>query len=113
MNRAGEICTVTRIGRLWDAILVTNDGFGVLMCKKVCAAVTQIRLGEWVSAAGDTIGGGGGGVGVPRTGHVCIYIYIERERARERPLYIYIDRKKDRTDRQIDTDRQTDSEIDR
>ena len=101
MNRAGEICTVTRIGRLWDAILVTNDGFGVLMCKKVCAAVTQIRLGEWVSAAGDTIGGGGGGSVYPEP-VMCVYIYIERERERERDLYIYIYRQKERQNRSTD-----------
>ena len=70
MNRASKICTVTRIGRLWDAILVTEDGFGALMCKKVCA-VTQTRLGEGVGG-GDTIGGG---VGEPRTTTV-LYIYI-------------------------------------
>ena len=57
MNRASKICTVTRIGRLWDAILGTDDGFGALMCKK-CA---QSHRG-WVG--GDTIGG----VGEPRTG---------------------------------------------
>ena len=32
MNPAGKNCTVTRIGRLWDAILVTDDGFGALVC---------------------------------------------------------------------------------
>ena len=64
MNPAGKNCTVTRIGRLWDAILVTDDGFGALICQK---CESQIRLGEW---------GGGGGVGEPRTGIICIYIYI-------------------------------------
>ena len=61
-------CTVTRIGRLWDAILVTDDGFGALMCQK--CVQSQIRLGEWGGGGGgDTIGGGGGrGVGEPRTG---------------------------------------------
>ena len=52
MNPAAKNCTVTRIGRLWDAILVTDDGFGALMCQK--CVQSQIRLGEWA-------GGGGGG----------------------------------------------------
>ena len=57
MNPAGKNCTVTRIGRLWDAILVTDDGFGALMCQK--CAQSQIRLGEWAGGGGgDTIGGG-------------------------------------------------------
>ena len=60
MNRASNICTVTRIGRLWDAILVTDDGFGALMCKK-CAQPHRLGLrrgcggGGW---GGDTIEGG-------------------------------------------------------
>ena len=55
--------TVTRIGRLWDAILVTGNGFGALMCKQ-CAQSRGwggIPLGE--------------GVGEPRTG-IILYIYI-------------------------------------
>ena len=48
MNPAGKNCTVTRIGRLWDAILVTDDGFGALMCKK-CAQSHRLGLGRgWV-----------------------------------------------------------------
>ena len=61
MNPAGKNCTVTRIGRLWDAILVTDDGFGALMCQQ--CAQSQIRLGEWGGGGGDTIWGGGGGAG--------------------------------------------------
>ena len=57
MNRAGKNCTVTRIGRLWDAILVTDDGFGALMCQK--CAQSQIRLGEWAGGGGIPLGGGG------------------------------------------------------
>ena len=53
MNLAGKICTVTRIGRLWDAILVTDDGSGALMCKQFAQSH---RFGI------------GGGVGEPRTG---------------------------------------------
>ena len=67
MNPAGKKCTVTRIGRLWDAILVTDDGFGTLMCQK--CAQSQIRLGEW--AGGYHWGGD----------HIYIYIYI----------YIFVD----------------------
>ena len=72
MNRAGKISAVTRIGRLWDVILVTDDGFGARMCRGV-------------GGGGDTIGGGG--VGEPRTGiiyicmYVCLYVcslYIDR-----------------------------------
>ena len=61
MNRAGKISAVTRIGRLWDVILVADDGFGVRMRKKVCV-VTQIRLGAW--GGGGTIGGGGRRIGI-------------------------------------------------
>ena len=43
---------------------MTDDGFGALMCKKVCA-VTQTRLGEGV----------GGEVGEPRTG---IIVHLSR-----------------------------------
>ena len=50
MNPAAKNCTVTRIGRLWDAILVTDDGFGALMCQK--CVQSQIRLGEWGRGAG-------------------------------------------------------------
>ena len=54
VNRASKICTVTRVGRLfWDAILVTDDGFGALLCKK-CAQSHE--SGGW----GDTIGWRGG-----------------------------------------------------
>ena len=59
MNPAGKNCTVTRIGRLWDAILVTDDGFGAL---QKCAQ-SQIRLGEWGGWEGGGVGGGGGVVG--------------------------------------------------
>ena len=77
MNPAGKNCTVTRTGRLWDAILVTDDGFGALMCQK--RAQSQIRLGEW--GGGDTIGGGGG----RRTENFDhIYIYISLS------LYLFI-----------------------
>ena len=74
MNRASKICTVTRIGRLWDAILVTDDGFGALMCKKVCA-VTQTRLGEGVGGGGIPLGGGSANR-EPRPYYIYIYIYI-------------------------------------
>ena len=50
MNPAAKNCTVTRIGRLWDAILVTDDGFGALMCQK--CVQSQIRLGEWAGGGG-------------------------------------------------------------
>ena len=64
MNRASKICTVTRIGRLCDAILVTDDGFG-----PSCVKVTQNRLGEgWV--------GRGGGRRTENQDHVQKYIYI-------------------------------------
>ena len=52
MNRAAKISAVTQIGRLWDAILVTDDGFGALMCKK-CAQSHRFGLGSG-------LGGGGG-----------------------------------------------------
>ena len=75
MNRAAKTSAVTQIGRVWDAILVTDDGFGARMCKK-CAQSHRFGLGSgW--------GGvplGGGGVGEPRTGIIYIYMYI----------YIYI-----------------------
>ena len=57
MNRAGKISAVTRIGRLWDAILVTDDGFGARMCKK-CAQSHRFGLGRGWVGGGDTIGGG-------------------------------------------------------
>ena len=57
-------CTVTRIGRLWDAILVTDDGFGALMCQK--CVQSQIRLGEW-GGGGGGYHWGGGGAGCRRT----------------------------------------------
>ena len=63
MNPAAKNCTVTRIGRLWDAILVTDDGFGALMCQK--CVQSQIRLGEW----------GGGGGSANREPGSYIYIY--------------------------------------
>ena len=72
MNPAGKNCTVTRIGRLWDAILVTDDGFGALMCQK--CAQSQIRLGEW--GGGDTIGGGGGGRRTENFDHIYLSIYL-------------------------------------
>ena len=54
MNRAAKISAVTRIGCLWDATLVTDDGFGARMCKK-CVQSHRFGLGsEW---------GGGGGRG--------------------------------------------------
>ena len=54
MNRAAKISAVTRIGCLWDATLVTDDGFGARMCKK-CVQSHRFGLGsEW---------GGGGGSG--------------------------------------------------
>ena len=69
-------CTVTRIGRLCDAILVTDDGFGALMCQK-CA---QSQAG----GGGDTIGGGGGSANREPGSflHVCIYTHIL--------VYVYI-----------------------
>ena len=70
MNPAGKNCTVTRIGRLWDAILVTDDGFGALMCQK--CVQSQIRLGEWGKGEGDTIGGGSAN----REPGSYIYMYI-------------------------------------
>ena len=72
MNPAAKICTVTRIGRLWDAILVTDDGFGALMCQK--CVQSQIRLGEWGKGEGDTIGGGGRRT--ENRDHIYIYMYI-------------------------------------
>ena len=60
MNRAAKISAVTQIGRLWDAILVTDDGFGARMCKK-CAQSHRFGLGSG-------LGGGGVAVGEPRTG---------------------------------------------
>ena len=79
MNRAAKISAVTQIGRVWDAILVTDDGFGARMCKK-CAQSHRFGLGSgWVGrGGGDTIGEGGGG-GEPRTG--IIYIYIPKSAA--------------------------------
>ena len=80
MNPAGKNCTVTRTGRLWDAILVTDDGFGALMCQK--RAQSQIRLGEWGRGGYHW----GGGVGEPRTLIIYIYIYISLSLS----LFIYI-----------------------
>ena len=55
MNRAAK----TSAGRLWDAILVTDDGFGARMGKK-CAQSHRFGLGSgWVG--GIPLGGGGGG----------------------------------------------------
>ena len=59
MNRAAKICIVTLIGRLWDAVLVTDDGFGAFMCKK-CTQSHRFglgRVGEW---GGIPLGGEGG-----------------------------------------------------
>ena len=69
-----EVCTVTRIGRVWDVLLVTVDGFGRLTresCRKrslYChtdrASLGCDHRGEWV---GGWVGGwwgynwGGGG----------------------------------------------------
>ena len=58
MNRAAIISAVTQIGRLWDAILVTDDGFGARMCKK-CAQSHRFGLG---SGWGGGYHWGGGGV---------------------------------------------------
>ena len=55
-TRACKMCAVTRIGGLWDAILVTVDGFGALVRKK-CAR--SHRFG----AGGIPLGGGRGGGG--------------------------------------------------
>ena len=52
----GEVSTVTRIGHVRDAILVTDDGFG---------AVGGITLG-------------GGGVGEPRTGIMYMRVGVLR-----------------------------------
>ena len=80
MNPAGKNCTVTRIGRLWDAILVTDDGFGALMCQQ--CAQSQIRLGEWGGGGGIPFGGGGGGggVGEPRTGIIYEMFSLRQKR---------------------------------
>ena len=51
------MCTVTRIGASWNAILVTVVAFGALMWKK-CAQSHRFGLGR--VGVGDTIGGGGG-----------------------------------------------------
>ena len=60
MNRASKICTVTRIGRLWDAVLGPS-------CAKSVRSHTDSAWGG--GGWGDTIGwGAGGGVGEPRTG---------------------------------------------
>ena len=57
MNRAATISAVTQIGRLWDAILVTDDGFGARMCKK-CAQSHRFGLGSG-GGGGIPLGGGG------------------------------------------------------
>ena len=73
---------MTRIGRLWDAIL-TDDGFGALMCQK--CAQSQIRLGEWAGGGGGEYhwGGGGGGRRTENRDHIyiCVYIYISTHTA--------------------------------
>ena len=85
VNRAGKISAV-----LWDAILVTDDGFGACMCKN-CAKSHRFGLGLGR-------GWGGGGVGEPRTGiiymntwrhgdigmYMCIYIYTQIDRPIDR-----------------------------
>ena len=74
MNRAAKISAVTQILRLWDAILVTDDGLGARMCKK-CAQSHRFGLGSgW--------GGGGiplGGVGGRRTENRDIYLQGARD----------------------------------
>ena len=55
VNRVAKISAVTR--RLWDAILVTDDGFGARMCKK-CAQSHRFGLGSGWGGGGDTIWGG-------------------------------------------------------
>ena len=79
MNRAGKISAVTRIGRLWDAILVTDDGFGARMCKK-CAQSHRFGLLGWVGGGGG-IPLGGGGVGEPRTGIIYQAVFLGFPRA--------------------------------
>ena len=71
MNRAATISAVTQIGRLWDAILVTDDGFGARMCKK-CAQSHRFGLGS----GGGGIPLGGGGVGEPRTGIIYSLFWV-------------------------------------
>ena len=74
VNRAGRICTVTRIGRLWDAILVTDAGLRP-SCEK-CAQSHRFGLRSG-RVGGIPLGGGwGGGVGEPTTGIIYIYIYL-------------------------------------
>ena len=66
-----ELSKVTRMGRLWDAILVTDDGFGALMCNK-CAQSRRFGLGSG-GDGGDTIargGGGGGGLANREPDHI-------------------------------------------
>ena len=58
MNRAAKIGAVTQIGRLWDAILVTDDGLGARMCKK-CAQSHRLGLGSGWGGGGIPLGGGG------------------------------------------------------
>ena len=71
MNRAAKISAVTQIGRLWDAILVTDDGFGARMCKK-CAQSHRFGLGS--GGGGGIPLGGGGGRRTENRDHIYIYI---------------------------------------
>ena len=64
MNPAAKNCTVTRIGRLWDAILVTTV-LGPSCAKSVCSH----RFGLGSGA------GGGGGRRTENQDHIYIYIY--------------------------------------
>ena len=81
VTRTGqEVILVTRIGCVWDEILVTVGGFGAAVWDKCARTVTGIQhvwtracRGGWIPGAG----GGGGGRGTEnRTIHIYIYIYV-------------------------------------
>ena len=70
MNRAAKISAVTRIGCLWDATLVTDDGFGARMCKK-CVQSHRFGLGsEWGR------GGGRGGRRTENRDHIYLCVCV-------------------------------------